>query len=155
MLENFEFRVLSLLFINFLKDCGNAESLKAKPGPRRQAFAEVSVNEEDFSEISLDDGNLPEPSNLREPSPLFQKTAMNTAAYLSLPHSIGGGKRSASYCGSSWEANNHLEEQTHGSHVLRRDLTLPSHPSRHDRIMLEELDEKCLSSATVSQDSLR
>jgi hypothetical protein len=112
------------------------------------------MNEEDFSEISLDDRNPPEPSDLRQPSPLFQKSGMN-AAYLSLPHSIGGGKRSASYCGSSWEANNHLEEQTHGSHVLRRDLNLPSHPSRHDRIMLEELEERCFSSATVSQDSLR
>ena len=82
------------------------------------------------------------------------------SGFLSLPQS--NGKRSvASYCGSSWEANNHLEEQTHGSHVLRRENLLSHGHANLSTIarrslMLEELEEKCLSSATVSQeDSLR
>jgi hypothetical protein len=128
-------------------------------GSVREAFAVESEAEEHFSEISLDDhhDHVQHQDHVQQDpakSPLFQR--MNPSGFLSLPQSAG--KRSVSYCGSSWEANKDLEEQTHGSHVLRRENVL-SHLrpiSRQRSIMLEELEEKCLSSiATVSQDSLR
>ena len=136
---------------------------RRRPSVPREAFA-VSEN---FTEISLDDAeaelDVSEHHDTRKTmteesaSPLFLKMS-SQAGFLSLPQS--GGKRSVSFCGSSWEANKDLDETTFGSHVLRREILL-SHlrpTSRQQQlqrsIKLEELEEKYPSSM-VSQDSLR
>ena len=126
--------------------------------PPRQAFA---VNET-FTDISLNDATCEADERhdamksvtATSTSPLFQKMSCQATGFSSLPQS--GGKRSVSYCGSSWEANKDLDEQTFGSHVMKRENMLSHHHRQQRSIRLEELEENYPSStATVSQDSLR
>ncbi len=76
----------------------------------REAFADIEEQEEPedhFDEISL--GGAEIIANKNPPlSPLFQQI-MTPSGFHSLPQSIGPKKSTnGSFCGSSWEANNHL-----------------------------------------------
>ena len=141
-----------------------------RPSVPREAFA-VSEN---FTEISLDDDHADADMDVSErhdyrknitrdssASPLFLKMS-SQAGFLSLPQS--GGRRSASYCGSSWEANKDLDETTFGSHVLRREILLSHHrpTSRQQQqhllqrsIKLEELEVILIASLMLVKAPLK